>query len=70
MSGHLAEAQALLAEAIGGDPGPEARLGVAKGWDSIAHMRLILSLEARIGRPLETEEILSLETAEAIAALF
>jgi acyl carrier protein len=71
MSG-LADAKRLLAEAIGADSGavPEgARVGEFERWDSLAHLRLILGLEKRIGRELDPDEAVRIESLEDLAGL-
>lgn len=64
-------ARSLLSDAIGDGIQLEdaPKLGETKGWDSIAHMRLILALEEKIGRQLNPNEMLGLETLDDIAAL-
>ena len=63
------KARALLAEAVGvpltslpSDP----TIATYQSWDSIAHMRLVLAIENCNGAQLETAEILSLTTIQAI----
>jgi acyl carrier protein len=65
-------ARQLLAEAISGDVTavPEdARIGTFERWDSLAHLRLVLAIEAQIGRQLDTEEAVRIEGLADIAAL-
>ena len=72
MSEPHSEARALLAEALGmpADALPEgASADDIEAWDSLAHMRLVLALEARLGRQLAPETILGITTLHAIAAL-
>jgi len=38
-------------------------------WDSIAHMNLILGLEEKMGRQLETSEIISIVDLDSIKAI-
>jgi acyl carrier protein len=62
----------MLAEAIGGDPAqvPEAaRIGAFERWDSLAHMRLILAIEQRIGRLLDADEAVAVECLDDVARL-
>ena len=59
----LARARTLLAEALA--VGPEslpddATLATVRAWDSLAHLRLILAIEAARGRPLAVEEALAI----------
>ena len=52
--------RALIAEAFACPPAdlPEdAMIGEAPGWDSLGHMRLMLAIEAKIGRQLSPMEI-------------
>lgn len=68
----LDDARALIAEAIGRAPEsvPDtAQAGSLEGWDSLAHMRLILALEARIGRTLDSAEIVGLLSLRDVAVL-
>ena len=63
-------ATALLAEALGVPPAqipPTATIGALPGWDSLGHLRLILSLEERLGRLLSSDEVLSLTSVANIA---
>ena len=55
---------------LSGDAVPDsARLGDPAAWDSLAHLRLILALEARLGRELEPEQIVGIECLDDIAAV-
>lgn len=68
----MTDARALLAEAVNLPDtalGQDPKLGVLAGWDSLAHMRLILTLEARLGRQLSPIEIVSIEGLSDIEAL-
>ncbi|HLL27539.1 MAG TPA: acyl carrier protein [Xanthobacteraceae bacterium] len=70
--GELNGAKQLLAEAIGAEIAavPEAaRVGAFERWDSLAHMRLILALEEKIGRKLDPDEAVKIESLKDIAAL-
>ena len=67
----LAGAKQLLAEAIGADAAavPDgARIGGYERWDSLAHLRLILALEAMIGRELDPDEAVRIESLHDVAA--
>ena len=64
------EAIHLLGKALNMAPqeiGPDTRLGLVPQWDSLAHMRLILAIEARLGRQLDPREILSIDSPGALA---
>jgi len=41
-------------------------IGTTPEWDSLAHMRLILALEACIGKQLDMEEVLEISSLEDI----
>lgn len=72
MSG-MTGAKQLLAEATGADAAtvPDAaRLGGFARWDSLAHLRLILALEEKIGRQLDPDEAVRIESLHDIAAFF
>ncbi len=43
--------------------------GTSEVWSSLSHMRLILSLEERLGRRLAPREIISVVSASAVEAL-
>jgi acyl carrier protein len=65
-------AKVLLADAIGiplDDLPAEARIGEVAGWDSLAHTRLLLSIEERLRRELEPEEAVAIESLRDVEAL-
>ncbi len=65
-------AKQLLAEAIHADAAtvPDtARIGGFERWDSLAHLRLILALEEMIGRRLDPDEAVEIESLQDVAAL-
>ena len=65
-------AKMLLAEAIAVDASEvpdDACVGVFDAWDSIAHLRLILALEAAIGRQLDPDEAVAIERLTDVDAL-
>ena len=67
-----ATATRLLAGAlmIGEDRVPaDARLGKIDQWDSLAHARLLLALEEKLGRMLTTDEAVAIEGIDDIARL-
>jgi len=58
-------ARSLLAEAAGvaaTDVPAGAAIGNWERWDSLTHMRLMLLIEARLGRMLSPDEILAVAT--------
>jgi acyl carrier protein len=72
MTDGKSQARAMLADAIGSDPAqvPEtARIGLFERWDSLAHLRLLLAIEQRIGRPLEPDEAVAIESLDDVARL-
>ena len=65
-------ARALLAEAVGLPVTAiteDATFDRVERWDSIAHLRLVLALEEKIGRQVTPEETMELFSLERIAAL-
>jgi len=63
-------ARALLAEALAMDAHAlpaDARIGALEQWDSLAHARILLALEERIGKPLDAAEAIAIESLEDIA---
>jgi acyl carrier protein len=68
----LDSARALLAEATGVPPAEiadDATFDAVERWDSIAHLRLVLALEEKIGRQVTPEETMALFSLSEIAAL-
>ena len=68
----MAAARRLLAEAVHADLAdvPEdAVIGSFERWDSLAHMRLVLALEEKIGRGLDAEEIVKIECLNDVRAI-
>ncbi len=65
-------AKTLLAEAINTDAAlvpDDACVGYFEPWDSIAHLRLILALEETIGRRLDPDEAVAIESLRDIESL-
>ena len=65
-------AKQLLADATAADVAAvpdDASIGSFERWDSLAHMRLILAVEHRLGRQLEPDEIVHIETLGDVASL-
>jgi len=68
----LVSAKTLLAQAINADIAAvpdDARIGDFEPWDSIAHLRLLLAVEERIGRLLEPDEAVAIEALSDVAVL-
>ncbi len=61
----LARALELEVDAIDG----EASIWTVEAWDSLAHLRLIEEIESRLGRELEPEAIVAIETLDDIAKI-
>ena len=62
-------AKGLLAAAIDvpRDAVPDdARIGAQKGWDSLAHIRLMLAIEERLRRELDAAEAAGIESVQDI----
>jgi acyl carrier protein len=65
-------AKILLAAAANCEPSAvsdDARIGRFDRWDSLAHLRLLLAIEGEIGRPLDPDEAVQIETLADIIAL-
>jgi len=66
------QAKKLLAEAANCDAAAipdNVRIGQFERWDSLAHLRLVLAIEGEIGRQLDPDESVGIETLSDIAAL-
>jgi acyl carrier protein len=65
-------ARQFLAEAAHCDPESipdDVRIGRFAAWDSLAHLRLIMRIEEQIGRQLDPDETVRIESLADIAAL-
>jgi acyl carrier protein len=66
------QAKKLLAEAAHCDfetiP-DDVRLGQFERWDSLAHLRLVLGIEEKMGRMLDPEETVRIETLADITSI-
>lgn len=66
----IEQARNLLATAVNQVPEEvpdNAMIGGLEGWDSLAHIRLIVALEGHLGRSLTTDEVVSISSLESIA---
>ena len=54
---------------IQGAVGIEDDMASLPAWDSMTHMALLLEIEAELGRPLSGDEIGSIDSVRAVAAL-
>jgi acyl carrier protein len=72
VTSQLDGARRVLATAL--DLAPDAvsdsaRLGDPDAWDSLAHLRLILAIEAELGHELDPAQIVEIECLADIASL-
>ncbi|MEL6920624.1 MAG: acyl carrier protein [Pseudomonadota bacterium] len=68
---HLEDAKAIVAGAMHIDPSglnEETSAETAAGWDSVAHINILLAIEERIGGGVPVERIVALSSVGAIAA--
>ncbi len=66
------QAKQLLAEAANCDSAmipDDVRIGTFERWDSLAHLRLVLAIEQKIGRQLDLDEAVRIESLTDVAAL-
>lgn len=67
-----AQATRLLAEALmleAQDVGDDTALGHTAQWDSMAHLRLVLALEAQLGRTLSPEDVVAIADFASVVDL-
>ncbi len=67
---HVESARDLVAEAMERpvDTVPaDGGMDTLPAWDSLAHVRIILAIEDRTGRPLDTETITGLRSVADVA---
>jgi acyl carrier protein len=65
-------ARQLLAAALDCAPqalAPDSAIGTLPLWDSLAHIKVVLAVEERLGRSLSTDEILAITSLAAIDEL-
>lgn len=65
-------ARRLIAEATESplaDIPEDASIATLPAWDSLAHVRLIIAIEAALGAPLQTDEMLSVTSITEVAEL-
>lgn len=60
---------ATVLEMDAADIADDAGIGRLAGWDSLAHMRLIMAIEAHIGTPLSSGNIVSIGCLQDIATV-
>jgi acyl carrier protein len=66
------KAKKLLAEAANCESAvipDDVRIGTFERWDSLAHLRLVLAIEQQIGRQLDADESIRIESLADVAAL-
>lgn len=61
----------IVAEALGqqGNVNIDDGMATLAAWDSLAHMGIVLGIEAEIGRSLAAEEIASIASVRDVAVL-
>ncbi len=72
MTDSLLQARQLMAEALNDDVaniGQDTAIAGLEGWDSLAFMRFIVALEEYLGREIDPEELIAIDTIAAVAAL-
>ena len=65
-------ARELLADALQKKPqeiSEDASIGNEESWDSLAHTRLLLAIEARLGRELSSDEVTEISSLRSVARL-
>lgn len=70
--GALTTARRLLADATGCEISQiedQASIGTFDPWDSLAHMRLILAIEAETGAQIAPETVVDLASLQDVATL-
>ncbi len=70
---HQDAVRAVIASVLDCAPGavdPTAAAGTVPGWDSIAHMGIVLALEESIGRRFTAEEIATAVSLEDFTQIF
>jgi acyl carrier protein len=68
----ISTARAILAEALQiseRDITDKTTIDNLGAWNSLGHMRLVARIEEALGRPLEAEEILAVDSLPAIARI-
>jgi acyl carrier protein len=66
------DAVTLIAEALGVDPAmvdENVSIEQTRAWDSLAHFRVVLAIEERLGRKLTPVEVVSLRDFQSISDL-
>jgi len=66
------QAKKLLAEAANCESAmipDDVRIGTFERWDSLAHLRLVLAIEQKIGRQLDPDEAVRIESLADVTAL-
>ena len=68
----LQTARQLLASVLemeAADIADDAGIGQLAGWDSLAHMRLIMAIEADMGRPLSPGNVAAIGSLRDVATV-
>ena len=61
--------QASVLEMETADIADDAGIGQLAGWDSLAHMRLIMAIEADMGRPLSPGNVVAIGSLRDVATV-
>ena len=72
MSDAMTRARRVLAEALQvplQEIDDDASIDTVAGWDSLAHMRVVLEVEAALGHELDPEAVLAITRVENIARI-
>lgn len=72
MTGAREDAVALVATALHIEPAvvdDSTALAITPQWDSLAHMRVVLALEERLGRQLGPEAIVAIASLQDVVAI-
>ena len=72
MSSHEQHARQLLAEALGiqaTNLPKDASIETVEAWDSLAHMRIVIAMEEKLGTQIEAAEIVEIASVQDIASI-
>ena len=47
----------------------DSTLGNVENWDSLGHMRILMEIEARLGRELDAEEAVGVQDVKSVGKL-
>lgn len=72
MSENIAAAKEIIAKGLGrsvAEVDDNAAMGLTEGWDSLAHMRILLEAEAVLGRQIDAGAAATVENVKSLAAV-